>query len=182
MALNIVAVDAKEMNRARILNRSKSPAMQLIYRSIFELESGDAKSIQVEFGDEFEKIRTMLAACAKRAGIDLWVVPDRPANRIMFTLKDPTATRSIERQVSSAAPTPPRDQEEMRQRSNAIREAAIELGLGNPVVSAQEVVDHLRGKGTDLDVPRPTTSVSAVMRNMTEFERTDKGQFRYVAY
>lgn len=182
MALTIVPIDPEDMFRTQVLSRAKNPVMQALYREIFDLlgrEKGSAREIVLEFGDDFDRIRSLLTQCSKRTGIELWVVPDRIKNRILFTLKDTQGGRKPP--PPTASPTP-RDQEEARQRADAIKEAALELARSRPVVSAQEVVDHLRMSGFNLDVRRPTTSVSAVMRNMNEFEHTDMGQFRFRAY
>lgn len=182
MALTIVPIDPEDMFRTQVLSRAKNPTMQALYREIFDLmgrEKGAAREIQLDFGDDFDRVRQLLAQCSKRTGIELWVIPDRIKNRILFTLKNTQGGRKPPAPTTS--PTP-RDQEEARQRADAIRDAALELARQRPVVSAQEVVDHLRMNGVNLDVRRPTTSVSAVMRNMAEFEHTETGQFSFRAY
>ena len=182
MPLTIVPIDAEDMFRTQVLSRAKNPTMQALYREIFDLlgrEKGAAREIVLDYDEDFDRIRALLAQCSKRTGIELWVVPDRIKNRIMFTLKNTQGGRKPP--PPTASPTP-RDQEEARLRADAIKDAALELARQRPVVSAQEVVDHLRMNGVNLEVRRPTTSVSAVMRNMREFEHTDMGQFRYRAY
>ena len=180
MRLNIVSIDSEDMHRTSIISRTKSPVYRTLYEEIFDLSKDSAKSVVLDYGEDFDKIRVILTQCSKRAGIDLDIVPDRPGNRILFKLKE--GGQGARRPMASRPAVPPRDMEEMRQRSNAIQDAAVELGRQQIVVSAHEVVDHLKDKGFELDVPRPTTSVSAVMRNMSEFEHTDKGQFRFRAF
>lgn len=177
MQLNIVNITPDDMHKTSIMSRAKSPVMRLLYEEVFGLTKETAKSLILEDDEDFDKTRVILSQCSKRSGIDLDIVPDRPKNRILFKLK--AGSQGIRRQPGGASSAVPRDMEEMRKRSNAIQDAALELGRRQMVVSAQEVVDHLKEGGYDLNVPRPTTSVSAVMRRMREFAHTDKGQFRY---
>ena len=177
MQLNIVSVTPEDMHRTAITSRAKSPVVRMLYEEVFELTKDTAKSLVLEHDEDFDKTRVILSQCSKRAGVDLDIVPDRPKNRILFKLKQ--GGPGVRRQPSAPTSMQPRDMEEMKKRSNAIQNAALELGRRQMVVSAQEVVDHLKERQFNLDVPRPTTSVSAVMRNMREFQHTDKGQFRY---
>lgn len=177
MQLKIVDITPEDMHKTAIMSRAKSPVVRMLYAEVFELTKDTAKSLVLEDDEDFDKTRVILSQCSKRAGVDLDIVPDRPKNRILFKLKQ--GGTGVRRQPSPPNSLTARDMEEMRKRSNAIQNAALELGRRQMVVSAQEVVDHLKEKEYDLDVPRPTTSVSAVMRNMREFEHTDKGQFRF---
>ena len=69
--------------------------------------------------------------------------------------------------MPSASRTP-EDQAALIDRREKIREAALTLGRQRPQISAQEVVDHLRDTGNQLDLPRPTT---AVQRCNAQYER-----------
>ncbi len=177
MPLRLEEVDPDELRKAGLLNRARTPEARAIYQILFELEPGDAKAIIAEDGEDIVKLRGQLQNCAKRTEQDLRIVPDPESPRVVFTL-NPTGLTKSKRQLNSAPSA--QDSVESQQRRDWIRESALELGRAQPVISAQEVVDHLSGRGIALDMSRPGTAVSAVIRNMKEFERVAQSQFRHI--
>ena len=180
MPIEIVEVDLDEMHRTALLSRAKSPQVRAIYEAMFSLKPGEARAVIAEPGEDISQIRNMITQCATRANLDLQIVVDRIASRVLFTEK-PTKS-SAEPTTSTATATATRTPEEQaaqQDRRDRIRQAALELGREHPQISAQEVVDFLRDAGNQLDLPRPTTAVSAVMRNMPEFEHIDRSRFSF---
>ncbi len=179
MPIEIVEVDLDEMRRTALLSRAKSPQVRAIYQAMFSLKPGEARAVIAEPGEEISQIRNMITQCATRADMDLQIVVDRLAGRVLFTLKpNQSSTDSSSSPVSTTTRTP-EEQAAQQDRRDRIREAALALGMEHPQISAQEVVDYMRDSGHELDLPRPTTAVSAVMRNMPEFEHVDRSRFSY---
>lgn len=180
MPLEITRVDPDEMRKTALLNRAKSDTIRAIYNALFELRPGDAKALIAEAGDDVAKLRGQLQLCAKRTGHDLRIVLDRAGGRVLFTMKDVGmgAPSSVGRSSEGPSHSAQR-QEELLMRRDTIRDAALALARENPVVSAQEIVDRLSRQGFMMDTARPGTAVSAVVRNMDEFERVGQSQFRY---
>ena len=176
MPIEIVAVDLAEMHRTALLSRAKSSHVRALYEAMFSLKPGEAKAVIAEPGEDLAQIRNLVTQCAARANIDLQIVVDRIAGRVLFTHK-PDQSKSGD--AIPAASRTPEDQAALIDRREKIREAALSLGRQRPQISAQEVVDHLRDTGNQLDLPRPTTAVSAVMRNMSEFDRIGRSRFSY---
>jgi hypothetical protein len=178
MPIEIVEVDLDEMHRTALLSRAKSPQVRAIYEAMFSLKPGEARAVIAEPGEEISQIRNMITQCATRANLDLQVVVDRIAGRVLFTQKPSQPSAEASTPVATASRTP-EEQAAQQDRRDRIRQAALELGRQHPQISAQEVVDYLRDTGNQLDLPRPTTAVSAVMRNMPEFEHIDRSRFSY---
>ncbi len=178
MPIEIVEVDLADMRRTALLNRAKSPQVRAIYEAMFSLQSGEAKAVIADPGEELSQIRNLVTQCASRANLDLQIVVDRVAGRVLFTQK-PAQAGQDEMPVPAKSSRSPEDQAALVARRERIREAAIALGQGRPQISAQEVVDFLRDSGDPINLPRPTTAVSAVMRNMPEFEHVDRSRFTY---
>ena len=183
MPIELVEVDLAEMQRTALLNRAKSPAVRALYEAMFSMESGQAKAAVAEAGEDLSQIRNLVAQCATRAQIDMQIVIDRVGGRVLFT---PNPQQSAAGGTSSA-PVPrvsvsrtPEEQAAMVDRRDTIRQAALALGAERPQISAQEVVDYMRDSGEVLDLARPTTAVSAVMRNMTQFERVGQSRFSFI--
>lgn len=178
MPIEIVEVDLAEMQRTALINRAKSPQVRALYEAMFSLQPGEAKAAIADPGEELSQIRNLVAQCASRANLNLQIIVDRVAGRVLFTQKPGQSNRK----QSSATAQPARSAEEQAaliQRRERIREAALELGQDRPQISAQEVVDFMRDSDDAIDMARPTTAVSAVMRNMPEFERVDRSRFSY---
>ncbi len=178
MPIEIVEVDLDEMRRTALLSRAKSPQVRAIYEAMFSLKPGEAKAVISEPGEEISQIRNMITQCASRANMDLQIVVDRVAGRVLFTLK-PSQSSSDPSSPAMSSTRTPEEQAAQQDRRERIREAALAVGKERPQISAQEVVDYLRNNGNELDLPRPTTAVSAVMRNMPEFEHIDRSRFSY---
>ena len=179
MAIEITEVDLAEMHRTALLNRAKSPNVRALYEAMFSLKPGEAKAVIAESGGDLSQIRNLVTQCATRANMELQIVVDRIAGRVLFTNKpnQPHSTDTVKGPLS--ATRTPEDQAALVERRMKIREAALELGMQRPQISAQEVVDHLRDMGNELELPRPTTAVSAVVRNMSEFDRIGQSRFSY---
>lgn len=177
MSIEIVEVDPNEMKRASLMNRAKNDNVRAMYQALFELKPGQAKAIVAEPGDDLGRIRTALQHCAARSGHGLRIVLDRMAGRVLFTLAEADSRPS--RSVSTSSRTH-QDAAEAARRRQLIRDAALDLIGKNPVLNAQDVVDVLMARGAVGGMARPGTAVSAVMRNMPEFERIGKSQFRFV--
>ena len=178
MPIEIVEVDPDEMRRTALLSRAKSPQVRAIYEAMFSLRPGEAKAAVAEPGEEISQIRNMITQCATRANMDLQVVVDRVGGRVLFTLKPSNASADPSSSVVPSTRTP-EEQAAQQDRRERIREAALAVGKERPQISAQEVVDYMRDSGNELDLPRPTTAVSAVMRNMPEFEHIDRSRFSF---
>ena len=178
MPIEIVEVDLDEMRRTALLSRAKSPQVRAIYEAMFSLKPGEAKAVIAEPGEEISQIRNMITQCANRANMDLQIVVDRVAGRVLFTLK-PSQSSGDPSSAGVSSTRTPEEQAAQQDRRERIREAALAVGKERPQISAQEVVDYLRNNGSELDLPRPTTAVSAVMRNMPEFEHIDRSRFSY---
>ena len=178
MPIEIVEVDLAEMQRTALINRAKSPQVRAIYEAMFSLQPGEAKAVIAEPGEELSQIRNLVTQCASRANLDLQVVVDRVAGRVLFTQK-PSQSGQEKSLVPAKSARSPEEQAALIQRRERIREAALTLGKERPQISAQEVVDYLRDSGDAIDMARPTTAVSAVMRNMPEFEHIDRSRFTY---
>ncbi len=178
MPIEIVEVDLDEMHRTALLSRAKSPQVRAIYEAMFSLKPGGAKAVIAEPGEEISQIRNMITQCATRANVDLQIVVDRVAGRVLFTQKPSQPAADSSTPVATASRTP-EEQAAQQDRRDRIRQAALELGRQHPQISAQEVVDYLRDTGNQLDLPRPTTAVSAVMRNMPEFDHIDRSRFSF---
>ena len=178
MPIEIVEVDLDEMRRTALLSRAKSPQVRAIYEAMFSLQPGEAKAVIAEQGEEISQIRNMITQCATRANMDLQIVVDRVASRVLFTLKPSQSSADASSSTATSTRTP-EEQAAQQDRRDKIREAALAVGKERPQISAQEVVDYLRDTGNELDLPRPTTAVSAVMRNMPEFEHIDRSRFSY---
>ncbi len=178
MPIEIVEVDLDEMRRTALLSRAKSPQVRALYEAMFSLKPGEAKAVIAEPGEEISHIRNMITQCATRANMDLQIVVDRVAGRVMFTLKPSQASSDSASSIVTSSRTP-EEQAAQQDRRDKIREAAMAVGREHPQISAQQVVDYLRDTGNQLDLPRPTTAVSAVMRNMPEFEHIDRSRFSY---
>lgn len=178
MPIEIVEVDLAEMNRTALINRAKSPHVRAIYEAMFSLQPGEAKAVIADPGEELSQIRNLVNQCATRAGLDLQIVLDRVAGRVLFTHK-PTKAGQRGTPVPEKSVRSPEEQTALVERREKIREAALKLGRERPQISAQEVVDFLRDNGETIKTARPTTAVSAVMRNMPEFERVDRSRFTY---
>ena len=176
MPIEIVEVDLAEMQRTALLNRAKSPQVRAIYDAMFSLQTGEAMAVIAEDGEELSQIRNLITQCAARANMDLQIVVDRVAGRVLFTQK-PTQDDREETPVPATSARSPEEQAALVDRRERIREAALTLGREHPQISAQEVVDFLRDGGDAINLSRPTTAVSAVMRNMPEFEHVDRGRF-----
>ena len=179
MSIEIVEVDIEEVRRTSLLTRAKSPKVRAIYEAMFSLKPGEAKAVIVESGEDISQIRNMITQCAVRASMDLQIVVDRIGGRVLFTEKPEDASDDSSKSFVSSSRSP-EEQAAQIDRRDRIRKAAIALGKERPQISAQEVVDHLRDNGEQLDLPRPTTAVSAVMRNMAEFEHIDRSRFTYL--
>ena len=179
MPIEIVEVDLAEMQRTALLNRAKSPQVRAIYEAMFSLQPGEAKAVIADPGEELSQIRNLITQCASRANLDLQIVVDRVAGRVLFTQK-PVQPGQENTPVPSSPSRSPEEQAAAEYRRDRIRVAALELGRQRPQISAQEVVDLLRDRGEAIAMSRPTTAVSAVMRNMPEFERVDRGRFTYL--
>ena len=177
MPIEIVEVDLDEMRRTALLTRAKSPQVRAIYQAMFSLRPGEAKAVVAEPGEEISQIRNMITQCANRANMDLQIVVDRVGGRVLFTLKP--GNSSADPSSLSPSSRTPEEQAAQQDRRERIREAALAVGKERPQVSAQEVVDYMRDTGDELDLPRPTTAVSAVMRNMPEFEHIDRSRFSF---
>ncbi len=179
MSFEIVEVDSNEMRRASLINRAKNDNVRAIYQALFDIQTGKAMAIIADPGEDLGKIRTTLQHCANRSGRDLHIVLDRMASRVLFTLAEvkPESPDSSPKIKSTRSA---QDATEATARRDAIRDAALELGNTRPTVSAQEVVDLLVARGMVMNMTRPATAVSAVMRNMVEFERIGQSQFRHV--
>lgn len=175
MPIEIVAVDPAEMRRTALMNRAKNDNVRAIYTALFDLGPGSGKQIIAEPGDDLGKLRVLLQQCAARTGHELNIVTDRVAGRILFTLKRVDGGTRAPRGTGKSA----QEIEEALARRDMIRDAALELGSRQPVISAQEVVDSLADNDLS-DVSRPATAVSAVVRNMPEFEHIGQSQFRYI--
>lgn len=178
MPIEIVEVDLDEMRRTALLTRAKSPHVRAIYQAMFSLKPGEAKAVIAEPGEEISQIRNMITQCATRANMGLQIVVDRVAGRVLFTLK-PSRSSADSPSPAATSTRTPEEQAAQQDRRDRIREAALAVGREHPQISAQEVVDYLRETGIELDLPRPTTAVSAVMRNMPEFEHVDRSRFSY---
>ncbi len=178
MPIEIIEVDIDEMHRTALLSRAKSPKVRALYEAMFSLKPGDAKAVIVEPGEELSQIRSMVTQCAARANLDLEIVVDRVAGRILFTHKPADSDDGSPLSMSLGSRSP-EEQATRIDRRDRIRDAALALGREQPQISAQEVVDYLRDQGEELDLPRPTTAVSAVMRHMPEFEHVDRSRFTY---
>ncbi len=178
MPIEIVEVDIDEMRRTALLSRAKSPQVRALYQAMFSLKPGEAKAVIAEPGEEISQIRNMVTQCATRANMDLQIVVDRVGGRVLFTLKPSNASGDPASSVAPSTRTP-EEQAAQQDRRERIREAALAVGRERPQISAQEVVDYMRDSGDELDLPRPTTAVSAVMRNMPEFEHVDRSRFSY---
>ena len=177
MSFEIVEVDLDEMRRASLMNRAKNDSVRAMYQALFNLKRGAAKAIIAEPGEDLGKIRTALQHCANRTGLDVRIVLDRMAGRVLFTLGEGQSETSNSSVKSTRTAE---DVAEAASRRDSIRDAALDLGSTKSLVSAQEVVDHLTQRGLVGNLARPATAVSAVMRNMAEFERIGQSQFRYV--
>ena len=179
MPIEIVEVDLTEMRRTALLSRAKSPHVRALYEAMFSLEQGGARAVIAESGEELSQIRNLVTQCAARAEMNLQIVVDRIGGRVLFTHKpNETADGDAVPPRPSVSRTP-EEQAAQVERREKIRAAALALGRERPQISAQEVVDYLRHSGNELDLPRPTTAVSAVMRNMSEFEHIDRSRFSY---
>ncbi len=179
MPIEIVEVDLAEMHRTALLNRAKSPQVRAMYEAMFSLQSGEAKAVVADPGEDLSQIRNLVAQCATRANLDLQVVLDRVGGRVLFTQK-PTQAGQKETPVPAKSSRSPEELAALVQRRERIRKAALDLGRERPQISAQEVVDFMRDSGDAIDTARPTTAVSAVMRNMPEFEHVDRSRFTYL--
>ncbi len=179
MPIEIVEVDIEEVRRTSLLTRAKSPKVRAIYEAMFSLKPGEAKAVIADSGEEISQLRNMITQCAMRASMNLQIVVDRIGGRVLFTEKPDNSSGDSSTTMVSSSRTP-EEQAAQIDRRDRIRKAAIELGNERPQISAQEVVDHLRDIGEGLDLPRPTTAVSAVMRNMPEFEHVDRSRFTYL--
>ena len=182
MPIEIVEVDLNEMRRTALITRAKSPVVRRVYQAMFALKPGQALAAIAEPGEELSQIRNMIAQCATRANFDLQIVVDRVGGRVLFTPKPGQSSGASPSSGSSSTPSTTRTPEEQAaqiDRRERIREAALALGRERPMISAQEVVDYLRDSGNELDLPRPTTAVGAVIRNMPEFEHVDRSRFSY---
>ena len=179
MPIEIVEVDLAEMHRTALLSRAKSPHVRALYEAMFSLKPGDAKAVIAEPDEDLSQIRNLVTQCATRANLDLQIVVDRIEGRVLFTHKPSQPEAGKDMPGTSSASRTPEDQAALIDRREKIREAALILGRQNPQISAQEVVDHLRDTGNQIDLPRPTTAVSAVMRNMKEFHRVGRSRFSY---
>ena len=181
MPIEIVEVDLADMRRIALVSRAKSPQVRAIYEAMFSLQPGEAKAVVLEPGEELSQVRNLINQCATRANMDLEIVVDRVAGRVLFTHKPGQSDkRPIPAASGISLSRSPEEQAAMLERRDKIREAAAALGRERPQISAQEVVDYLRDQGTVLDMSRPTTAVSAVMRNMQEFERVGQSRFSYM--
>lgn len=178
MPIEIVEVDLAEMHRTALLNRAKSPQVRAIYEAMFSLQAGEAMAVIPEPDEELSQIRNLVTQCAARANLDMQVVVDRVAGRVLFTQKPPQAGQK-ETPVQAKSARSLEEQAALAQRRERIREAALALGRERPQISAQEVVDFLRDSGDAINTARPTTAASAVMRNMPEFEHVDRSRFTY---
>lgn len=178
MPIEIVEVDLAEMQRTALINRAKSPQVRAIYDAMFSLQPGEAKAVIADPGEELSQIRNLVTQCASRANLDLQIIVDRVAGRVLFTQK-PNQSGQGKSPVPAKSARSPEEQAALIQRRERIREAALTLGQERPQISAQEVVDYLRDSGDAIDMARPTTAVSAVMRNMPEFEHIDRSRFTY---
>ena len=178
MPIEIVEVDLAEMQRTALINRAKSPQVRAVYEAMFSLQPGEAKAVIAEAGEELSQIRNLVTQCATRANLDLQIVVDRVAGRVLFTQK-PTQAGQKQTPAPAKSTPSPEEQAALVQRRERIREVALALGRERPQISAQEVVDFLRDSGDAIKMARPTTAVSAVMRNMPEFERIDRSRFTY---
>lgn len=179
MPIEIVEVDLAELRRTALLSRAKSPQVRALYEAMFSLQPGDAKAVIAEAGEDLSQIRNLVTQCAARASMDLQIVVDRVAGRVLFTHKPSHEVDDDAPMSRSSVSRTPEDQAAQMDRRDKIREAALTIGKERPQISAQEVVDYLRDNGNPLDLPRPTTAVSAVMRNMPEFEHVDRSRFTY---
>ena len=180
MPIEVVEVDPAEMRRTSLLNRAKSPVVRAIYEEMFALQPGQAKAAVAEAGEDLSQIRNMIALCASRAQMDLQIVIDRVGGRVLFT-PNPNQSGGVTPTAPPRIPLSrtPEEQAAMHDRRERIREAALAIGAERPQISAQEVVDYLRDNGDPLEVARPTTAVSAVMRNMVQFERVGQSRFSF---
>ena len=180
MSIEIFDVDPEDMRRSALLNRAKSAEVRAIYEAIFSLTPGGAKAAVVEPGDDISKIQNTIKLCADRAEINLQIVVDRIGERVLFT-HDPTADAMPRKPASTvAAPRSREDSEAMAERVEQIKDAAVALGRQNGIVTAQETLGKLQANGIVLKVARPSTSVSAVLRNMSEFRHVGTSRFEYL--
>ncbi len=179
MPIEIVEVDLTEMRRTALLSRAKSPNVRALYEAMFSLEPGGAKAVIAEPGEELSQIRNLVTQCAARADMNLQIVVDRIGGRVLFTHKPHDSNDGETTPPRPSVSRTPEEQAAQVERREKIRAAALALGRERPQISAQEVVDYLRHSGNELDLPRPTTAVSAVMRNMSEFEHINRSRFSY---
>ncbi len=179
MPIEIVEVDLAEMHRTALLSRAKSPHVRALYEAMFSLKPGEAMAVIADPGEDLSQMRNLVTQCATRANLDLQIVVDRISGRILFTHKPNKPSPTDAFPGPSSTGRSPEDQAALVERRMKIREAALALGAERPQISAQEVVDYLRDTGEGLDLPRPTTAVSAVMRNMAEFDRIGRSRFAF---
>lgn len=154
--------DMKSTPRGR---RQRSPETQKLIDTISELKPGQVRALVPEGSETIRKLRPRISYAARVAGRKVRIAADE--NRVMFTLRSGSRSGSSSRAGAEA-------------RKSKVQMKAIELGKKRKKeISAQDVIDALNADGTSLGVARPGTMVGAVLRSMTEFERTGSNTFKY---
>ncbi len=163
MPISIVEADYKSLKRVAKTGRVRAKDTQLIIKAIGELSPGKAKALVAERGETPQKLRARLAYSARIVGVKLRVAVDE--NRVLFALRGGAGAKAR----GGAA-----------ERKRAIQQKAVQLGKGGKkTFTANDVLKALEADGVTFGMARPATMVGAVLRNMSEFEKTARNTFRY---
>ena len=162
MAIRIIDVEYSKLRRVGRAGRARSKDTLELIAAIESLTAGKAKALVVDRGESAAKLRAKLSNAARLAGVKLRIVIEE--NKVMFGLR---RGGSAGAKAGAAA------------RKQAVRQKAVQLGKGRKSITADDVLKALASDGFDLKMSRPATMVGAVLRNMAEFEHTDKNTFRF---
>ena len=164
MPIQIVDADIQHLKRASRTGRVRSKDIQQIIKAIQELGPGKAKALVPERGETVARLRTKLSYAARAAGVKLRVVKEE--NRVLFALK---SGRGGGASRGGAA-----------DRKRLVQQKALQIGkTARKPITAEDVLKALDSDGASLGMARPATMVGAILRSMSEFERTGKNTFKY---
>jgi hypothetical protein len=164
--MKIVDASISDLKAAPRGRRQRSPETQRLVEAILALKSGQAKAVVPENDETVRKLRARISYAARAADRKLRVVADD--NKVMFTLRAGGRAKSASRDGAG-------------ERKAIVQKKAITMGKSRKTaLVAQDIIDALKKDGVDLGVARPGTMVGAVLRSMTEFERTGHNEFKYL--
>jgi hypothetical protein len=163
LAIKIVDADFARLKKATRAGRVRSELTLQLIKAINELGPGKAKALVAERGETAARLRTRLGYAARAAGVKLRVAVED--NRVLFSLR-----RGVGPANKAGAAS----------RKRTVAQKAIQLAKGGrKSLTAEDVLKALDADGVKLGMARPATMVGAVLRNMSEFERTGRNTFKY---